>query len=72
MSEERGEAITRLIRGVLGLLLIVFVILKLAGVVSWSWWIVTAPFWIPAAISLSALTLASILRAISDLLRFRS
>ena len=28
--------------GVLG---IVFVVLKLVGVINWSWWLVTLPFW---------------------------
>lgn len=28
-------------------LLIVFVVLKLVGVINWSWWWVLAPFWIP-------------------------
>jgi hypothetical protein len=31
--------------GVLGLLGVVFVTLKLVGVIDWSWWWVTAPFW---------------------------
>jgi hypothetical protein len=31
--------------GVLGLLGIVFVVLKLTGYIDWSWWWVTAPFW---------------------------
>ena len=31
--------------GVLGLLGVVFVTLKLCGVINWSWWWVTAPFW---------------------------
>lgn len=31
--------------GVLGLLGVAFVVLKLAGVIAWSWWWVTAPFW---------------------------
>jgi len=31
--------------GVLGLLSVVFVVLKLTGYISWSWWWVTAPFW---------------------------
>jgi len=31
--------------GVLGLLGIVFVTLKLLGIINWSWWWVTAPFW---------------------------
>jgi len=29
----------------LGILGIVFVVLKLTGVIAWSWWWVTAPFW---------------------------
>lgn len=31
--------------GVLGLLGCIFVTLKLLGVITWSWWWVTAPFW---------------------------
>lgn len=30
---------------VVGLLGVVFVVLKLCGVINWSWWWVTAPFW---------------------------
>lgn len=30
---------------VLGLLGIAFVVLKLMGYITWSWWWVTAPFW---------------------------
>lgn len=33
-----------------GLLTIVFIVLKLTKVISWSWWWVTAPLWIPVAI----------------------
>lgn len=29
----------------LGLLGIVFIVLKLCGVINWSWWLVTAPLW---------------------------
>ena len=38
-----------------GILFIIFLILKLAGigqVANWSWWWVTSPLWIPAAIAL--------------------
>jgi len=28
-----------------GLLFIAFLVLKLTGVISWSWWLVTAPLW---------------------------
>ena len=31
--------------GVLGLLGVAFVVLKLLGVINWSWWWVTLPFW---------------------------
>lgn len=35
----------------LPLLLVLFVGLKLAGVISWSWWWVLAPLWGPFAIA---------------------
>lgn len=45
------------IAGILGL---IFVTLKLAGigaVASWSWWWVLAPFWVPVALFLGILVL---------------
>lgn len=33
-----------------GLLTIVFITLKLCNVISWSWWWVLSPVWIPLAI----------------------
>lgn len=38
--------------GLAGLLLIAFIVLKLTNVITWSWWWVMAPLWIPAAITL--------------------
>ena len=41
--------------GFFGLLAVVFITLKLAGigaVASWSWWWVLAPLWMPALIAL--------------------
>lgn len=35
--------------GVLSILGIAFIILKLVGVIEWSWWWVTLPFWGPLA-----------------------
>lgn len=35
--------------GVFGLLGVAFVVLKLMGYITWSWWWVTAPFWGPLA-----------------------
>lgn len=43
---------------ILGILGVVFVTLKLVGVVSWSWWWVTAPFWAPVAIALFIVAVA--------------
>jgi predicted membrane protein len=36
--------------GVVGLLGVVFVVLKLTGYINWSWWYVTMPFWAGLAI----------------------
>lgn len=36
--------------GIFGILGIVFIVLKLCGVISWSWLWVVSPFWIPLAI----------------------
>ena len=38
--------------GILGVLGIVFIVLQLAGIVTWSWWFVLAPFWIPTLIGI--------------------
>ena len=38
--------------GFLGLLTIVFIVLKLINVITWSWWWVLAPIWMPIAIGL--------------------
>lgn len=32
--------------GLLDVILVVFVILKLAGIITWSWWVVLIPLWI--------------------------
>ena len=34
--------------GFTGLLTIVFIILKLCGIITWSWWWVLSPLWISA------------------------
>lgn len=38
--------------GFLGLLTIVFIVLKLTKLITWSWWWVLSPIWIPLAIAL--------------------
>ena len=36
--------------GFLGVLTIIFIVLKLCDVISWSWWWVTSPLWLPLAV----------------------
>lgn len=36
--------------GLPGILFVVFLVLKLTGVIAWSWWWITSPLWIPLAI----------------------
>jgi hypothetical protein len=47
--------------GVVGLLGVVFVTLKLCGVLDWSWWWVTAPFWGSAVLILIIVLVAAII-----------
>jgi len=53
MSNNRSSG-----TGILGILFLIFLVLKLTGVgaiANWSWWWVTAPLWIPAIFLLAAL-----------------
>ena len=47
--------------GILGLLGVAFVVLKLVGVIDWSWWWVTSPLWIPIVLVLGILLFVLIL-----------
>lgn len=46
--------------GIGGVLLIVFIVLKLCGVIAWSWWWVLSPLWIPIALWLAVVAIAGI------------
>jgi membrane protein YdbS with pleckstrin-like domain len=50
-----------------GVLLIVFVVLKLIGVINWSWWWVLSPFWIPFSIIIVILLIIFILNTIGTI-----
>ena len=43
------------------LLFIVFLVLRLTGVIDWSWWWVTSPLWLPIALVLGGLSVAVLL-----------
>lgn len=49
MKEKENKALRF---GVCDVILIVFIVLKLTGVVNWNWWIVTLPITIPIGIVL--------------------
>ena len=46
--------------GITGLLTVAFVVLKLVGVIGWSWWWVLSPLWISAGAVLGILTIIGI------------
>lgn len=52
--------------GFCGMLGIVFIVLKLCGVISWNWVWVLAPIWIPWVLLLLALIITLIIAAIGD------
>ncbi len=54
--------------GPLGLLGVVFVTLKLCGVIGWSWWWVTAPFWGGFALLFAFLAVVLVISAIGALI----
>lgn len=43
--------------GLGGTLFLIFLVLKLVGVITWSWWWVTAPLWIPFVIVIGFIVL---------------
>lgn len=51
--------------GFCGLLSIVFIVLKLCGIIHWSWLWVLAPLWMPTAIVLFVLIIILIIGIIS-------
>jgi hypothetical protein len=43
------------------ILFVVFLILKLTGFITWSWWWVTAPLWLPVLLVIAGLLVAGII-----------
>lgn len=52
---KKERPVTVINRGVtpLSLLGIAFIVMKIMGYITWSWWWVLAPFWIPVLIAVS-------------------
>lgn len=52
--------------GFVGLLTIVFITLKLLGVIDWSWWWVLSPIWIVFAICFLVIAVVAIVSALRE------
>lgn len=52
MNNQRNKTSIKVGSPAMGVLTVVFVILKLTGVITWSWWLVFAPLWVPVALFL--------------------
>ena len=50
--------------GFCGMLAIVFIALKLAKVITWSWWWVLSPLWIPFALALAIIAMVLLVKLI--------
>ncbi len=58
MRRKRGMGLT-------GVLLVVFVVLKLTGLIAWSWWWVLSPIWISLAVTVVALLCLALLAVVA-------
>lgn len=52
--------------GFLGLLALIFITLKLTGVIGWSWLWVLAPLWIPAALVIGIIVITFIVLLVKE------
>ena len=57
--------------GFSGLLFIAFLILKLCNIITWSWWWVTAPLWMPLAFVIVVSIICVLVLAISEAIENR-
>lgn len=46
---------------------IIFLILKLTNNITWSWWWIFSPFWIPAAIAVALVVLVAVQKSLTIL-----
>jgi len=55
--------------GICTVLFLIFLVLKLCGVIAWSWWWVTAPLWLPVALFVAVCVIVFIVAFIVGLVR---
>ena len=68
MNNERNNT-TACGIGFCGLLAVAFIVLKLTGVIDWSWLWVLAPIWIPTAITIAIIVIVLIVVLAKETLR---
>lgn len=68
MNKETNNAVNTNGIGFCGLLAIVFITLKLIGIINWSWLWVLSPIWIPFAIWLAVILILLICAAIKAII----
>lgn len=61
MAQSQGSASSGGV-GFAGLLTVAFIVLKLTGVIAWSWWWVLSPLWISVALVGVALLILALVR----------
>lgn len=66
MNNERNNTTAGGI-GFCGLLAVAFIVLKLTGVINWSWLWVLAPIWIPTAITLAIIAIVLVAVLVREL-----
>ena len=57
--------------GFVGLLTVAFIVLKLCGVITWSWVWVVSPIWISAALTVGILLIAGTIYLIAKIVKKR-
>ncbi|MGN1155683.1 MAG: hypothetical protein ACI4TK_05865 [Agathobacter sp.] len=50
-----------------GLLAIVFIVFRLCKVITWSWWWVLAPIWIPIVVAIIVFIILAVIAIVTDL-----
>lgn len=68
MSDKKSSAASGGGIGFFGTLTILFIGLKLAHVINWSWWWVFAPLWMPLAILLTVCAGVFLIAALVELI----
>ena len=61
MGLAKGVSAASNTGSLVGLTFIVFLVLKLTGVIDWSWWWVTSPLWLAALATVAGLLLVGVI-----------